>query len=419
MILRMGAGIIVARQLGPEKRGYYGLVILAVTMLFSFGHLGLGSAIAYYTGENKFSRKKIFSFTLVSALILGTVLPLIFYFIYPNIKGIWDEIPKSILIIGLPAVPFFLLNMFLMRYLLAALKVLQSNMIKVFESLFFLTGVIILVWIFQGGIRDAVISYTASVALAGLISLFLFTRDAWPLERFNSSLTRPMLSYGIKSYAMLIFSVLNVKLDIFLVKYFLSASDVSFYQIAAGIGARLWYLPNALGAMLFPTLMAMDKGSSEFSAKVCRNNLLIMVVISTLLIFIARPMVIFLYGKEYEAVTYALYSIIWGVIIFPIYKFLAVDFAAKKKLGIGIFASFVGVVVNVLFNLYLIPRHGIVGAGIATSISYSVISGILLVYFRVHTGIKLSTILIPQREDFLSYQRGIKKVLRRAHIIRD
>lgn len=415
----MGTGIIIARKLGPERRGLYGLVFLAATMLFSFGHLGLGSAIAYYTGERKFSRKKIFAFTLVSSLTLGTVMGVLFFFAYPQIRGIWDEIPGPVMLTGIIAVPFLFLHMFVMRYLLASLKVLQSNITKIFEPLFFLVGVVVLVWIFEGGVQATVISFTASAVLASILGVLLYTRDSWPPEKFGSTLMKPMFSYGIKSYAILIFTVLNVKLDVFLVKYFLTASDVGFYQIAASIGARLWYLPNALGAMLFPTLLAMEKDSSKFSAKVCRNNLMIMLIISVAIVLAARPLVILLYGKEYEPVIYALYSIIWGVFIFPVYKFLAVDFAAKKKLGIGIFASFIGIIVNVLLNLYLIPRYGIVGAGIATSISYSVLSGILLIYFRLHTGIRINTILIPQKEDLATYRRGINSILRKMKIRRD
>lgn len=318
------------------------------------------------------------------------------------------------MVAGLIAVPFFYLHNFLIRFLLAVLKVKEANITRVLHSLLYLVMVMVILWAFRGGTLEAVISYTVAFILASLISFYTFTREFRPMKRFNLPMTGSFLNYGIRIYIILIFNFLNYKLDILLVKYFLTASDVSYYQIAVSIAQRFWYLPNALGALLFPTLMAMKRGSSGFTSKVCRNNLFLMIPLSIIAVFIARPVIVLLYGSEYEAVTYAMYSILWGITIFPIYKFTAVYFASEKKLGIGIFASSVGVAVNIVANIFLIPRFGIVGAGVATSISYSVLSIILLLFFRAHTGIGFREILVPTRDDLKGYARGARKVYDRV-----
>lgn len=396
-------------MLGPEKRGYFGLIIMASSLLFSLGHFGFGSAIAYFTGERNYSRNKILSFVFAVPFILGSFMAIIFFFIYPYIKDIWTGIPPSLMLIGLIAIPFYFLHNFLIRFLMADLKIREANITRILNSLFYLVLVIIIVWIFNGGIKEAIICYTVSFIAASLLAFILFTKEYRPMAKIDFSMTGPFFRYGIKVYLILIFNFLNYKLDIFLVKYFLTASDVSYYQIAASIAQRFWYIPNAMSALLFPTLMAMNKGTSKFTARLCRNNLFLMVPLAILALFIIHPAVILLYGKEYEAVAYALYSILWGITIFPIYKFLASYFASKKKLGIGIFASTIGLIINVIANIFLIPRLGIIGAGIATSISYSVLSIILLIFFRIQTKIKLRKILVPDKEDFKKYIKLAKK----------
>ena len=47
----MGTSIIVARRLGPELRGYYGLVLMGASLVAAFGHFGVGAAISYFTGK--------------------------------------------------------------------------------------------------------------------------------------------------------------------------------------------------------------------------------------------------------------------------------------------------------------------------------------------------------------------------------
>lgn len=408
IFLSVGSGIIVARVLGPEKRGYFGLIIMACSLLFTLGHLGTGSAIAYYTGKQVEDRKKILKFLLVSALTLGTVVSIIFFFTYGYIKDIWTDIPKSLMLIGLISVPFSFLFNFLIRFLLASLRVKQANITRVFHSFIYLLMLVIFVLALKGDLRETVAVYAFSFIVTSILCFWLFTKDFRPMKKLDLSMAGPFFSYGIRAYLIVIFNFLNYKLGIILVKHYLTISDVGYFQIATGIAQRFWYFPNAMGALLFPTLMAMEYGSAEFSAKICRNTLFLMVILAVIAIFVTRPVVIMLYGVEYEAVAYGIYSLLWGIVIFPFYRFLASYFASEKRLEIGIFASIVGIIVNIIANVLLIPRYGIVGAGAASSISYSVLSIILLLFFRAHTKIRLREILVPNREDFRMYARKAK-----------
>jgi O-antigen/teichoic acid export membrane protein len=409
IILGIGSGVIVARVLGPERRGYYGLVVMACTLLFGLGHLGIGSGIAYYTGKKTFERNKILKFLVVSSLTIGTVVAALFFFAYKYIADIWSDIPRSIMLMGLVSVPFYFLYAFLERYLLASLRVKRAIITKVIHSFLYLILLGVFILVLRGGVKETVAVYTISFITSSLLALFLFTREDRPMAKLDLSLTNPMLSFGIRAYLIVVFNFLNYKLGVILVKHYLTVSDVAYFQIAAGIAQRFWYFPNAMSALLFPTLLAMESGSAEFSAKICRNNLFLMVILAIIAIFIARPVVLMLYGAEYETVIYALYSLLWGIVIFPFYKFLSSYFASQKMLGIGIFASAVGIGANIVANMILIPRYGVLGAGLASSISYSVLSFILLLFFRGYTKIRFREILIPNREDFRDYGKGIRR----------
>jgi O-antigen/teichoic acid export membrane protein len=409
MILSLGAGVIVARVLGPEKRGYFGLIVMASTLLFTLGHLGVGSAIAYYTGKKIYDRKKILTFLVFSCIVLGITISTIFYFTYDHIGDIWTDIPRSLMLIGLVSVPFLFLYNFLDRFLLAALRIRKSNIARVFNSLFYLLMLVVFVLVLKGGLRATIVVYTLSFIISSLLAFFLFTKEFRPMGKLDLSMTGPFLNYGLKAYLIVIFNFLNYKIGVILVKHYLTVSDVSYFQIAAGIAQRFWYFPNAMSALLFPTLMAMEKGSAQFSAKICRNNLFLMLILAVIAIFITRPAVMILYGSEYTAVINALFSLLWGIVIFPFYKFLASYFAAERKLEIGIFASLIGILVNIAANILLIPRYGVVGAGMASSISNTVLSVVLLLYFRVYTGIGFREILVPGKEDFLMYGRSMRK----------
>ncbi|MCK4237274.1 MAG: oligosaccharide flippase family protein [Candidatus Krumholzibacteria bacterium] len=405
----MVTGIVIARQLGPELRGEYGLVILAVNLL-ALGHLGLGPAITYFTGKNKLDRGKILTFTIGSSLFLGTVFATIFYFVYPHIPEIWTDIPRPIILIGLVSVPFYFLTNFFTSFLMGLLKVKQYNIVSIIRGVSRLLLVVILIWIFKGKVIETTISFTSAIIIACMLGLFLFTRDIKPARITEPSFIKPFLSYGFKVYIIIVFHFLNYRLDIFLIKHFLTTSDVGFYQIAVGISESLWYIPTALNYVLLPTLLIMREGSSKFTAKVCRNSFVVMLILAIVLILTGKFFIILLYGEEYTPSAFALYSIMWGIVVTALYKVIFADFSARRRLGVPILGSIIGVLVNLAANLYMIPRYGIVGAGISTSLSYSVLTFILIGCFMRHHKMRLRELIIPNREDLESYREGLKSL---------
>ena len=413
----MVAGIIIARRLGPDLRGKWGLVLLAVNAI-GLLHLGLGPAITYHTGKDDHKKSDILTFAIMSALVIGVVSASIFFVVYPHVPNIWEDMPTLIILIGIASVPFtFLLN-FYRSFLMGMLKVMQSNMLDIARAVIYLGAVLVLVLIMNGKVLATTICYTVSIAAASVIGLTLFSRNVRPSRSLNPSLMGPMFRYGLKAYVVIIFHFLNYRFDIFLIKYFLTNSDVAFYQIAAGMAERMWYIPNALNFVLLPTLLSMDKESTAFTAKVCRNGFFVMILLAVTVLFSAKYAIILLYGEEYAPAAYALYSILWGITVTSLYKVIFAHFAAKNRLGITILAATFSLVVNLGMNIYMIPRFGIVGAGISTSLSQSVLTGILIWFFRRYEKIRLREILIPNREDFVSYRVAIKKVLRRVRLIR-
>ncbi|MBN2070252.1 MAG: oligosaccharide flippase family protein [Candidatus Krumholzibacteriota bacterium] len=399
----------MARALGPEIRGYYGLTVMAASMIASLGHFGLGTAITYFTGKKTYANSDILAFFTLVAFFIGSFFAILMYLIYPHLPNIWTEISKPVMITGLIAAPFILFHNYFLRFLFALMRVKESNIAKLFLNLSYLILIIILVLIRGGSLKETILAFTLSTIVASVLSFVFFTGDMRKGWRINSTMFGPMFNMGARAYMLSVFSFINFRLDLFLIKYFLTASDVSYYSIAVNVSERLWYVPNAIGAVLFPTLLSMNKGSSEFTAKVCRNNFFIMIVLGVAILISAKFLIVFMYGKEYESVSLALYSILWGIVIFPVYRFLSIDFASKNRLGLSVGASFIGIAVNLAANIYMIPRFGIVGAGISTSLSYSVLSIILMAIFKKENGLPLRDLFIPKRQEFIGYRNGAVK----------
>ncbi len=405
MALSMASGIMVARRLGPELRGYFGLIVFAVNLLIVIGQFGVGYSVAYFTGKKEYSQPQVKTFLVLCALIQGIVLGSIFLLGYKAVPSKWADISRPIMLIGLVALPFSFLANYVVRMLLGMLKVLQSNISNLFKSIGYLVLVFIFVWVMRGSLMAATVSWSVSVIIAGLLSLFIFLRNIRMTADLPGSMISKSARYGSRIYLIYMLTFLSMRINIFFIQHYLSPSDLSFYQIAANVTERLWLLPNALSTVLYHTLLSFSDRPTLLTPKVCRNNLLITILLAVPIIVLAKWAVGFFYGEEYLPTAYALYSMMWGITIYPIFKIIQEDFAAHNRLGPGMFAAAAGILTNLAGNIYLVPRHGIIGAGISTSVSYSLMALIMILFYIRKNRIGVHEVLIIQREDLETYRQ--------------
>ena len=69
--------------------------------------------------------------------------------------------------------------------------------------------------------------------------------------------------------------------------------------------------------------------------------------------------------------------------------------------------------VTIILDLLLIPRFGINGASITSSVSYTVYTAVLVFFYLRHTKARLADLFIIQREDIRLLHRNFSTLLRR------
>jgi len=97
---------------------------------------------------------------------------------------------------------------------------------------------------------------------------------------------------------------------------------------------------------------------------------------ATLSVF-AKPLVLILFGTEYEASIPALQILAWILIPYTVSTFLTLKFIAVKREMPVLRASLVSLIFLVAFNLYWIPRKGLIGAS-GAALSAEIIQASLL-----------------------------------------
>lgn len=190
----------------------------------------------------------------------------------------------------------------------------------------------------------------------------------------------------------LIFSGLVVmiymRIDQIMIKEMMGDEEVGIYSVAVRLSEVWYFIPMVLTASLFPSIVNAKKVSEAlYYARLQRlYSLMVMiaVVVAVPTTFLSEWLVVSLYGEEYRLAGDILSINVWA----GIFVFLGVasgSWLANENLQhLDFYRTFSGAVANILLNLLLIPRYGLVGAAVATVVSY-MLAGFLFDFFNRKT----------------------------------
>ena len=415
MAISMATGIVVARILGPEIKGQAALLGNLTQILFMCGSLGLGSAFSFFIAKKKYPARQIMTLALLSALAFGVLANGIFYFSWPLHAAMWRGIPKNLVLFSTILSILFIYSTYLVRIVVGHGKIYSMNSANAANTVTNFTAVLFLLLFLHQGLSGVVTAlWLGSLAQIGVLA-WVLRRDLRPMACWDAGFLRATFTYGIKAHALLIINFLNYRLDIFLLQYLTGdTAAVGYYSLAVGMAELMWLVPNSAVAPLFSGVAQSEADDrSLITLRTCRWSLIFLVVLALGGLVLGRPFIRLLYGAEYLPAFGPFLWLLPGICLFPLFKLLIIDLAARGFPGYGTLASAVALVVNVGANIVLIPHLGGKGAALATSLSYTFMSLISVFFFMRITKHSLLDIFIIDLKELQFISAKIRQVIKR------
>ena len=97
------AGILTARELGPDGRGLYSLALSLRDTALVFGGLELGAALIYTRGQRIGSDAKIVGAGIVAPIFLGAVTLAAIAAAWPLLSEPLELLPRDLLLLAIAA----------------------------------------------------------------------------------------------------------------------------------------------------------------------------------------------------------------------------------------------------------------------------------------------------------------------------
>jgi O-antigen/teichoic acid export membrane protein len=406
----VAAGIIVARWLGKEGYGQLAVINVAITTVVQLGGAGLPSANTYFIAQDQKSFAPAAINSLIFALVTGSLLA-------SALTGlaIWQPdwlgfISPRIIGVAALSIPFQLITLIGLNTFLAVGQVKRFNLLDLAGQLFVIINAGLALVILHRGLWTLVSLNTAASILVCALIVWLMWRFIAGQQvaralRPDGSLFKRMVRYGIKSHIAALAAMLIFRADLLVVNLYGGAGEAGVYAVASQVAMMLLLLPGVIATLLFPHVASKQDERGELTCLVTRHTTLVMLLIC-LAAVPASYLLPLLYGAGFADAPTLLFILLPGVYLVGLESVLVQHFnAAGLPRAIPLFWT-ATLIINVALTFALVPRLGARGAAMASTLSYALIFGLVVFYFRDQTRQPLSNILMPRRTELRELLAG-------------
>ena len=424
-VLGLALSIVLARTLQPTGRGQYAIIMLVPALLVQFVDPCFSNSIIFFNGQKKFTAMQLAAAGVRLALVAGGVaflMSLVAISVPPVSGWLGPSLGRggaNLALASVITVSFVLTTQYCGTILLGANRVIEFNMTRLVAPTVQLVLVVSIALSGRFNLGSAVYAYVGAAVAGGFFAVWAATRIVGSRPRellltLDRRVLKETIPFGLRGYAARFCAFGALRLDAFLIAALMSSADVGIYMVGVALAERISMIPEAIATALLPRVASLGADATSMTTMATRNTLFSVGLTSAFLALIARPLVVTLYGVSYGGAALALVALLPGIAALSISGVVSSYITGKGHPEYGILPALLSLIVNVGANLYLIPRLGILGAALASTLSYTMAGGCFVAIFMRMSGATLSDLLFLRRSDLLIYVGFARSFLRRV-----
>lgn len=393
-VLNYAIRILIARGLGVEEYGLFTIAVMIMRIFITFSALGLSEGIlryvSYYRGLNDNERIKgtlIFSF--ITTFLSSIIITIILFFSSDYIATYWfnskELIPVLkifilIIPIGVLATNFVNLNL--------AYEKIKYNFWLIdisLQSLRVLTiGFAVL---FGLGILGVSYFYLISFFMILILMFLISEYKIFPLIKSKIKAKYEIFELFSYSWPLIFVGFLDYLMgwiDTFMIGKLMDVKSVGLYNAALPIANLLTLLPLTFTPLFLPLITKNFASKKMFLVDSLTKNVgkwAFFINFPLLLLMFLFPgfFINLLFGKDYISAASSLIFLSFGFFLFSLSQPSIQLLRMVKKTKLYLINVIISAPINIILNLLFIPKYGISGAALATSISYLIFSLLFII----------------------------------------
>lgn len=401
-------GVLVARALGPQGKGMLYAIMQVSAILIVMLDFGITTSTVYFLSRGEISAGTAAGNAAVFSLSLGAIGAPIVYLLLSGPLAIVHGVPGVAVVFAMLILPTSLLAAWMGSISMGLGDMVLPLWYSIASSATTLGGLAVLGALGRGSIAG-VVALSVAGTVVGICVFFLGLRKRLGRVSFDMAAARSRTGFSAKVYLSDLAGHLHNRQDVLILGWLAGAASVGLYSVGISFAELTWYIPSALGAVI---IAKGGRTSSESGVDYVSRTARVALLFMAATVLCSAPVVPWLvpliYGTPFAPSVLAFFALLPGVVADGVTRILWNFQTTQGRLYWR--QAIASTLFNVVLVVLLVPRWGVVGAALASSISYTAIGIFVVTRFCSDTGSRLSDVLTPRRADvqtILTTARGL------------
>jgi O-antigen/teichoic acid export membrane protein len=290
-------------------------------------------------------------------------------------------------------------------------KIMTAAVLQLLQSFFLLVMTVTFVWILGGGVEKAVFAFSMAPLMTSIVVIWYLREYATIRPScFSLSLFTRSLSFGWLTAVATLAGFLSFRFDQGMLAYMVPSGAIGLYSVATSLAEKLRVIPQSVAAVFLPRLSNDWEDRKEQTPQMFRCMLIVSFGLMFIFGILGVSAILLFLRKSYIGSIPSFLVLLPGIAILGGTGILSSDLLARGKPKYSIIFCYTMLAANILMNLFLIPRIGILGAALSSSITYSLGCLMALKFYMRESGTPFMEMVVKW-SDFLFLWNTIKNIL--------
>lgn len=412
-VMGFAASVVISRGLGPSGRGEYYLPLVTAGTLVAVCKLGLEQANVFLIGTRGIPINSLSGQNGLVAVVmgpLGMLGMLVALLLFPALFG---DTPLILLLLAALTIPFSLHAQFsggLLTLLGQVTWQFRASLLASVVQVALLLGLWLLPWFAVGPVLAVNL---ATVVLSWALTVWAFRGTPTCWIRWDADLLWNTLQQSLLLHLGMVLFFLHLRLDMFMVKAMRGAAALGQYSLSVTLAETILLATDSLAIAILPRQISNTvQEAALISLRSARMNCLIGVGLGVLWAVTGIPIIRVFFGAQFTPAYLPLVALLPGMVFLGMQRVCggpALRAGCPGRIT-GIYAA--TLLCNAGLNLWWISLWDILGAALASSVSYTLGAVMFLAWTARLAGVPVSDGILPRRSDLVTLWRSTLESLR-------
>ncbi len=365
------SGVLVARMLGVEDRGYLALLILTQVIISQLGGLGLPISAGYFVAREP-ARARAIAHSLAGAYLSQALCIVGVHFVALSLLTRDDpEMVWSAGLITLIVGPASLAHQYGLGLLQGQQRFGPFNLLRLVPAGAYAIGILLLFIVGADSLIFAAVAYSVSVVVAGGATLTIALVGLRHDEAAPSPSRREMVRFGLRGLLGSAAPSETFRLDQAVVGLFLSPAALGLYVVGLAFTNLPRFLGQSVGMVAYPRVASSADAVEARRATwrfVAFSGVLVLLVVGILEI-LAGWLLPFFFGEEFAPALPLVRILLIAAVFWSVRRTLTDAVRGAGLPALGSVAELASWVTLPLAFAVLLPLGGVEGVALAMVIS--------------------------------------------------